>query len=180
MQWAEAQEGKPYKWGATGPDAYDCSGLVYAAYQANGVAVKRTSQGQQSEATKIDSASLALADLCFVGTPAYHVAMYAGNGSIVVADHTGIPVRTRPLDPSEFTGGFGRILTGSETPITTTGFTIPNPLSPFLFVEGLYNGVSAVADHVTDPNWWRRLGKGAAGLGVAGAGLITMMKGGVL
>ena len=46
LAWAEAQLGKPYVYGATGPDAYDCSGLVMMAYRAAGITIPRTSQAQ--------------------------------------------------------------------------------------------------------------------------------------
>jgi cell wall-associated NlpC family hydrolase len=46
LAWAEAQLGKPYVYGATGPDAYDCSGLAMMAYRAVGITIPRTSQAQ--------------------------------------------------------------------------------------------------------------------------------------
>jgi cell wall-associated NlpC family hydrolase len=46
IAYARAQIGKPYEWGATGPDAFDCSGLVMRAYASAGVSIARTSQAQ--------------------------------------------------------------------------------------------------------------------------------------
>ena len=49
IAYARAQLGKPYVWGGTGPDGYDCSGLVMMAYQAAGVTIPRTSQDQWTD-----------------------------------------------------------------------------------------------------------------------------------
>ena len=53
MNYAEAQLGKPYLWGATGPDAFDCSGLVMMAYRAAGVNIPRTSEAQWKKLPRV-------------------------------------------------------------------------------------------------------------------------------
>ncbi|HET7475207.1 MAG TPA: NlpC/P60 family protein [Dermatophilaceae bacterium] len=108
VRFALAQLGEPYLWGGAGPDAWDCSGLVQAAWAAAGVAIPRTTSGQVS--TGIPVASTAAArpgDLIFIagsdGTNAHpgHVGMYigpvAGTPTLVAAPRTGLNVQTTPL-----------------------------------------------------------------------------------
>ena len=96
--------GKPYAFGARGPDSFDCSGLVDAAYRAAGLRVGPTTEQQQTVGTAVASvADLAPGDLVFVpgadGTAQDpgHVGLYLGNGLIVQATHTGDVVRITPL-----------------------------------------------------------------------------------
>ena len=74
LTWAEAQLGKPYVYGATGPDAYDCSGLAMMAYRAAGITIPRTSQAQWAYGTQIPASQAQPGDLIFFagsdGTPA--------------------------------------------------------------------------------------------------------------
>jgi peptidoglycan DL-endopeptidase CwlO len=105
---ATAQIGKPYQWGATGPDAYDCSGLTLRAWGSAGVTLNRTSTEQWRNGDPIPLAQAARGDLLFWsydGTPAaiHHVAMYLGDGTIIEAQQTGVPVHIRPvkLSPAE-------------------------------------------------------------------------------
>ena len=73
LAFAEAQLGKPYLYGATGSDAYDCSGLVMMAYRAAGIAIPRTSQAQWAYGTQIPASQVQPGDLVFFsgadGTP---------------------------------------------------------------------------------------------------------------
>lgn len=97
LAFAQAQTGKPYKWGATGPDAYDCSGLVKAAYDSVGISLPRTTY-QMLASPKLQSVSkdqLMIGDLVFP-TPG-HVGIYAGNGQVTEAPRTGKNVRTGPI-----------------------------------------------------------------------------------
>lgn len=97
LAFAQAQTGKPYKWGATGPDAYDCSGLVKAAYDSVGISLPRTTY-QMLASPRLQSVSkdqLMVGDLVFP-TPA-HVGLYAGNGQVTEAPRTGKNVRTGPI-----------------------------------------------------------------------------------
>ncbi len=101
---AVRQVGKPYQWGATGPDAYDCSGLVYAAYAAAGIRVARTTFQWRQDGPQVPLAQLRPGDLLFSagpdGTPANpgHVVMYLGGGQVIQAPQTGQDVQTDPLD----------------------------------------------------------------------------------
>ena len=98
MNWAKAQIGKPYEWGATGPDSFDCSGLTGGAWRAAGVNLPRTSRDQYRAVDKIPYSQLRPGDLIFYGdgtdaASIHHVAIYAGGGSMVEAPRAGIDVR---------------------------------------------------------------------------------------
>ena len=102
--YARAQLGKPYLWGGTGPDAFDCSGLVQAAWGAAGVAIPRTSQAQWTGLHHIDPGTLEPGDLVFYTgyltageQPPGHVVMYIGGGKIIEAYATGYPIRITAL-----------------------------------------------------------------------------------
>ncbi|WP_370973831.1 C40 family peptidase [Amycolatopsis sp. cg9] len=92
VTYALAQLGKRYVWGAEGPDAFDCSGLMQAAWAHAGVAISRTTSTQVHDGVAVGSLSqVQPGDLVFIpgadGTPANpgHVGMYVGNGYMVDA-----------------------------------------------------------------------------------------------
>jgi peptidoglycan DL-endopeptidase CwlO len=99
IAYAEAQIGKPYLWGGTGPDAFDCSGLVMMAYRAAGIAIARTSQQQWATEPHVTAAQVQPGDLVFFagadGTPTSpgHVGLVIGNGQMIEAYATGFPIR---------------------------------------------------------------------------------------
>jgi peptidoglycan DL-endopeptidase CwlO len=99
IAYAEAQLGKPYQYGATGPDAFDCSGLAMMAYRAADVSIPRTSQEQWQFGTRIPPSAAQPGDLVFFagadGTPQApgHVGIVIGNGKMIEAYATGYPVR---------------------------------------------------------------------------------------
>ena len=101
---AKAQLGKPYQWGAAGPGAYDCSGLVYAAYAAAGIHIARTTYQWRQDGPVIPLSQIQPGDLLFSagsdGTPADpgHVVMYLGGGQVIQAPQTGQDVQIDPLD----------------------------------------------------------------------------------
>ena len=103
LDFAQQQLGKPYVWGATGPDAYDCSGLTGAAYAAAGVHLPRTSREQWFAGPHVELGQLEPGDLLFwatdVNDPAtiHHVALYAGEAMMVAAPHTGDVVKVQPV-----------------------------------------------------------------------------------
>jgi cell wall-associated NlpC family hydrolase len=104
ITFALAQLGKPYVYGATGPNAYDCSGLVQAAYATVGVHLPRTTYQQVGIGTPVFSvAQLQSGDLLFIpgsdGTPQApgHVGMYLGNGLLIQAPETGKSIMLSPL-----------------------------------------------------------------------------------
>lgn len=89
IAFALAQVGKAYVYGATGPSAYDCSGLMQAAWAAAGVSLPRTSQAQYGAGTHVSLSALEPGDLVFYYSGISHVAMYIGGGQIVQAANPG-------------------------------------------------------------------------------------------
>ena len=121
ISFAEQQLGKPYLWGGTGPDAFDCSGLVMMAYRAAGISIARTSEAQWATEQRVPASQVQPGDLVFFagsdGTPTSpgHVGLVIGNGKMIEAYATGFPVRVsaygQPSSPA-----------GEQDPI---GFTRP-------------------------------------------------------
>jgi peptidoglycan DL-endopeptidase CwlO len=112
ISYAEQQLGKPYQFGATGPDEFDCSGLVMMAYRVAGIDIPRTSQQQWAAGPRISSSQVQPGDLVFFagadGTPTApgHVGLVIGKGLMIEAYATGFPVRIAPYagrDPIGFT-----------------------------------------------------------------------------
>ncbi|KPI19840.1 NLP/P60 protein [Actinobacteria bacterium OV450] len=89
LRYATAQIGKPYEWGAEGPDSYDCSGLTSEAWKSAGVPVPRTSQEQWAQLTHVKISEMRPGDLIIYNEDASHVAIYLGDGSIVHAPRPG-------------------------------------------------------------------------------------------
>jgi cell wall-associated NlpC family hydrolase len=94
---AESRVGDPYVWGAAGPSAFDCSGLVMWAYAQVGISLPHFSGGQYADTTHISMSQLEPGDLVFPADPGQHVAMYVGGGMIVEAPYTGATVHVIPL-----------------------------------------------------------------------------------
>src|SRR5271165_2289263 len=99
ITFAEQQLGKPYLWGGTGPDAFDCSGLVMMAYRAAGINIARTSQAEWATEQRVPASQVQTGDLVFFagsdGTPTSpgHVGLVIGNGKMIEAYATGFPIR---------------------------------------------------------------------------------------
>jgi peptidoglycan DL-endopeptidase CwlO len=90
---AQTKLNDPYVWGATGPNSFDCSGLMQWAYAQAGVAIGRTTYDQINAGTPVAStADLQVGDLVFFNNDT-HVGMYAGGGMILHAPHTGTVVK---------------------------------------------------------------------------------------
>jgi cell wall-associated NlpC family hydrolase len=104
VQFALAQVGKPYGWGGSGPDSYDCSGLTSAAWAAAGVSLPHNSGMQYSATSRVSRSALQPGDLMFFGSPIHHVAMYIGNGQMVEAPRSGLTVRVVSTDRSDYVG----------------------------------------------------------------------------
>jgi cell wall-associated NlpC family hydrolase len=136
LQFALAQRGDPYVWSEEGPDQYDCSGLMYAAYRSVGFPLVRVSRDQyyQTRNKVVDRYSLLPGDLLFFSssnswTGIHHVAMYAGNGMMVEAPRSGLNVRLVPVRWSRLfqsTRVFGSVEGEGETPDLGT----PDPEEP--------------------------------------------------
>ncbi|MGW5421267.1 NlpC/P60 family protein [Streptomyces sp. NPDC003943] len=104
IAFAEAQLGKPYVWGATGPSAYDCSGLTQAAWRAAGVSLPRTTYTQINAGRRVSRSELAPGDLVFFYSGISHVGLYIGGGQMIHAPRPGAPVRIAPIDEMPFAG----------------------------------------------------------------------------
>lgn len=102
---AQRYLGIMYRWGGSTPSGFDCSGYTQYVYGKAGISIPRTSGAQQQAAYRVSSPRPG--DLVFWGSPAYHVAIYAGNGMIYDSGKPGLPSQTRNM----FSGvsGYGRI-----------------------------------------------------------------------
>ena len=134
ISFAEQQLGKPYLWGGTGPDAFDCSGLVMMAYRAAGIDIARTSQAQWATEQRVPASQVQPGDLVFFagsdGTPTSpgHVGLVIGNGKMIEAYATGFPIRVSAYgqpsssagdqDPIGFTQPWAQA--GAATPAAST------------------------------------------------------------
>jgi len=139
LRFALAQRGDPYVWSEEGPDAYDCSGLMWAAYRAPGAGdfkLTRVSRDQyyQTRTRVVDRYSLLPGDLLFFSSSSswqqiHHVAMYAGRGMMVEAPRTGLDVR---LVPVRWTRLFGatRIYGSIEGIVRGPNLGTPDPDRP--------------------------------------------------
>ena len=99
VAFALGQRGKPYRWGAEGPQAFDCSGLTWAAWRAAGVTIPRTAAGQLADLPRVRG-RLQPGDLLIYrtdGPSRRHVAMVVGRDGMVEALGRGIPVRATSL-----------------------------------------------------------------------------------
>ena len=109
---ALAQVGKPYVWGAAGPNAFDCSGLMQYAYSAAGIALPHSSSAQSTMGVAVSRDQLQPGDLVFFYSPVSHVGMYIGNGEMVHAATSGEPVKVVRLDSMPDYNSARRIATG--------------------------------------------------------------------
>jgi len=95
---ALAQVGDPYVWGAAGPNAFDCSGLMQYAYAAAGISLPHSSAMQSTMGVPVSRSELRPGDLIFFYSPVSHVGMYIGNGQMVHASTSGQPVKIASVD----------------------------------------------------------------------------------
>lgn len=102
-----AQIGKPYVWGAVGPNSFDCSGLTQYAWKKAGVSLTHYTGAQWDETTAVSRSSARPGDLVFFGSS--HVGMYVGNSLMVHAPHTGDVVRMASVDKMGKTPRFRRV-----------------------------------------------------------------------
>lgn len=106
VAFVKAQIGKSYVLGATGPSAYDCSGLVGAAFKQVGISLPRVSQDQSTAGTQVSLSNLQPGDILYWGSAgsAYHVAVYVGGGMFVGAQNPSTGIVERPLSYDPPTG----------------------------------------------------------------------------
>lgn len=101
---AATKIGAPYVWGATGPNAFDCSGLTSWAYKQVGIDIPRTSGAQIAGGTKVAREDLQPGDIVAFYGGASHVGLYAGNGQVLHASTEGVPLGYAPLDSMPYYG----------------------------------------------------------------------------
>ncbi len=203
---AKAKLGDPYVYGATGPKAFDCSGLVQEVYGETGIKIPRTSEEQWRFGTAVSANELQAGDLVFTagsdGTASNpgHVGMYDGAGGVIQAPHTGTDVQVTPLKDfgatgyrrmPGVTGGAsagsvatsigGDVLSGAGAAISGGGFG-----SLFSFPDQIV-GAFADADKIfadlyhefalfTAPSTWIRIGAGLFGAVFLIVGLVLLMR----
>ncbi|WP_344378713.1 C40 family peptidase [Streptomyces rhizosphaericus] len=104
LAYALNQIGKPYVWGAEGPNSFDCSGLTSSAWAYAGRTIPRTSQEQWRQLPRVPLNQLRPGDLVIYYKGASHVAMYAGDGQVVQAPRPGQRVKLSPLASNPLQG----------------------------------------------------------------------------
>ncbi|MDT7538935.1 MAG: peptidoglycan DL-endopeptidase CwlO [Actinomycetota bacterium] len=126
LQIARQQLGDPYVYGSTGPDSWDCSGLTSRLWrEVGGVKdIPRVSRDQQAWAVPIPAEQLLVGDLVFFGNPVTHVALYAGNGTIVDASSSQHKVVERKVW-KQADIRYGRVPRPGMPPVTP--WTPPSP-----------------------------------------------------
>ncbi|GHH12105.1 C40 family peptidase [Streptomyces lanatus] len=96
---AASKKGSPYKWGATGPHRFDCSGLTLYSYKKAGKKLPRTASQQYNKTRHISASSRKAGDLVFFhsGSYVYHVGIYAGKGKIWHSPKSGDVVKLQKI-----------------------------------------------------------------------------------
>ena len=116
VNYAEAQIGKPYLFGGTGPDSFDCSGLMMMAYRAAGVNIARTSQEQWKTLPHVPASKVVPGDLVFFAgsdgtiTAPGHVGLVVGKNTMIEAYATGTPVRISTFGTAQSPPGDGAVV----------------------------------------------------------------------
>ena len=107
---ASLQAGKPYVYGSNGPDSFDCSSLVQYVFRQLGRSLPRTAEAQYEASVHVDQAHKEVGDLIFFGTPGdiYHVGIYAGDGKMWAAPHSGSVVQLQTIWSTSY--HVGRVL----------------------------------------------------------------------
>lgn len=96
--------GKPYRYGAGGPDAFDCSGFTRYTWRSAGVSLPHSSRAQYASLPHVPAGELQPGDLLFFGNPIHHVGMYVGGGQMIHAPETGSTVEVRSMSRRDFVG----------------------------------------------------------------------------
>jgi cell wall-associated NlpC family hydrolase len=97
IAYARAQLGKPYQWGAAGPNSFDCSGLTMMAWEAGGVSLPHYTAAQYADTAHVAIADLQPGDLVFFGSDLHHVGLYIGGGQMIDAPRTGENVKIQSI-----------------------------------------------------------------------------------
>ena len=106
--WAQRELGKPYVYGAAGPDSFDCSGLTMYVWAKAGVGLPHSAAGQWDDTVRVPMSDIQPGDLVFFYQPVDHVGIYVGGGEMIVAPHTGTDVQYQSVYQSGLDGA-GRV-----------------------------------------------------------------------
>lgn len=176
--------GDPYVYGAAGPSTFDCSGLVQYVLTKTGVkGVPRTSEAQWGWVQKIQKSQLQPGDLIFEqwpgdNSPPGHVLIYAGNGKVIEAPHTGADVHLRSWSPAETTiVGYGRVpgaaaSSGGGTSLLGAVLSLPAG------VTGMFEDAATLAQGamwLVNPENWARIIAGVFGFFLAAFGIAFLI-----
>lgn len=201
---AKAKLGDPYVYGATGPKAFDCSGLVQEVYGETGIKIPRTSEEQWRFGTAVGANELQAGDLVFTagsdGTASNpgHVGMYDGAGGVIQAPHTGTDVQVTPLKDFGATG-FRRMpgVAGGASAAATIGgdalagagaavsggggfgslFSFPDQIvGAFADADKIFADLYHEFALFTAPSTWIRIGAGLFGAVFLIVGLVLLMR----
>ncbi len=104
VQEAYNKLGSPYKWAASGPDRFDCSGLTMWVWGKAGVSLPHSSKAQFSSGRHVSQSELQPGDLTYYGSPIHHVGIYVGNGQMISAPQTGDVVKLQNALRSDYVG----------------------------------------------------------------------------
>jgi peptidoglycan DL-endopeptidase CwlO len=104
VQYAKSRIGCPYVWAASGPGAFDCSGLTMWCYRQIGISLPHSSAAQINSGQRVSRANIQPGDLVFFGSPIHHVGMYVGGGMMIEAPYTGARVRYAPAFRGDYVG----------------------------------------------------------------------------
>lgn len=150
LTWAFAELGKPYVWGGTGPDTFDCSGLTQFVWKAAGVSIPRVAADQDAWAIPVPLSDLLPGDLVFFGTTdIHHVGIYIGDGLMINAPHTGTVVQVSSIWWSDL-AGFGRVhYPGTPVP----AHNMPSPSRPVTAV--VTPSAGDVPSQTKPPKGWK-------------------------
>lgn len=105
LRYAMSKIGRPYVWGAAGPDTFDCSGLTMWAYKQVGINLPHYTGSQWNAGTHVSRSQLQPGDLVFFYSDLHHMGMYVGDGKMLHAPHTGDVVKIAPMAGRPFAGG---------------------------------------------------------------------------
>lgn len=178
LQYAETRLGDPYVYAATGPNAFDCSGLTQWAYGQAGIKIPRTSQEQRNAGTVINLASAQPGDLLTFSypgesgnpAPGNHVAMYVSPGREIEAAHPGTNVRYSGID----TGHLDRVVHIPGSPSTIDG-QAPSTTGLGVLAQNGIDG-STWPGNVMSSATWDPFGIGSGVTSVASSVVASILK----
>ncbi len=96
--------GAPYRWGASGPNSFDCSGFTMFVYRQVGVSLPHSSRAQIGSGQRVSKSDLEPGDLVFFGSPIHHVGIYVGGGMYIHAPSTGDVVKISSMSRGGYAG----------------------------------------------------------------------------